>query len=168
MISDKKLKQLDVFVKEHLIFSANRSESINLRYLTEFEEAASYSAVCCKESVDNFVENTRKPSFHELLFKYIDDKNLVDSFIYKRAGIDRRHFSKMRAKEYRPGKKTVLLLGLALELNLDSMLDLLAAAGYTLSDSDKSDLVVKFCVINGIYRLMDVNIALNYMGLETF
>jgi hypothetical protein len=58
--------------------------------------------------LEDFIKNTRKPTFNQVLFSFIDKKRVSDLDIYKRAGIDRRHFSKIRSNpDYRPG---ILLL----------------------------------------------------------
>ncbi len=41
----------------------------------------------------DFVKNKRMPTFSQVLFTFMDKKGIGDSNIYKRAGIDRRHFS---------------------------------------------------------------------------
>ena len=40
--------------------------------------------------LEQFVANELKPSFHTLLFGYIDNMELADTDVYRRAGIDRR------------------------------------------------------------------------------
>jgi hypothetical protein len=101
------------------------------------------------------------------LLKYIDQTGLADAEIYKRAGIDRRHFSKIRCdKEYRPKKSTVVSLCLALMLEIEQVEELLKLAGYSLSNSDTGDLIVKFCIEKRMYDLMDVNYALEYFGVR--
>ena len=138
----------ELLVDEHLIESAKLAENI-------FEETEIY------------VRRNKKPTFSEKLFSYIDGKNISDIAVYKKAGIDRRHFSKIRSANYKPSKKTALQLGVALELNLDQMLDFLSSAGYTLSDSNKTDLVIKFFIINKLYNLDDINYALYELKLES-
>lgn len=61
-----------------------------------------------------------------------------------------------------------MALGLALELPLDQYEDFLASAGYAFMPSSKFDLVVKFCVMKGIYNLVEVDIILNDHGLKCF
>jgi len=101
------------------------------------------------------------------LFSFIDKKGVSDPDIYKKAGIDRRHFSKIRSNpDYRPGKNTVIALALALELNKKETDKLLSSAGYSLSDSDTFDLVIQFCVEKKIYDIHDVNQALDYFSLK--
>lgn len=119
-----------------------------------------------KSKLEAYIDQRRKPAFSTRLMALIDRKGLVDSEVYKKAGIDRRHFSKMRAASYHPSKNTVLALCLALELNLDEAKDLLGSAGYTLSNSDLSDLVLSFCFERRIFDLFDVNQALASFDLK--
>ncbi|NLJ96402.1 MAG: hypothetical protein GX321_04555 [Clostridiales bacterium] len=119
-----------------------------------------------EEKLMDYVNNKKsEETFSTILLKYIDKTGLSDAKIYKRAGLDRRHFSKIRCdKEYQPKKVTVLALCIALELNLEETNELLQAAGYTLTNSDTGDLVVKFCIERKIYDLIEVNEALGYFG----
>lgn len=104
-------------------------------------------------------------TFSTKLLQYIDNSGLTDSEIYKKAGIDRRHFSKIRCdKYYKPKKSTAIALCIALQLSLKETLELLQLAGYSLSNSDTGDLIVKFCIERKIYDLVEVNEALEYFG----
>lgn len=98
-----------------------------------------------------------------MLFK----KGVNDSDIYKKAGIDRRLFSKIRSNpEYHPGKNTAIAFVLALELEYEEALKLIKAAGYTLSDSETFDLVITFCFEHKLYNILHVNQALDYFSLR--
>ncbi len=118
----------------------------------------------------NLKENKFTPkekSFTELLFEFIDRSENTDASIYKRAGIDRRLFSKIRCDtDYSPSKKTVLAFIFALELNLDDALKLLKTSGYTLSPSSVRDLIIENCIESKIYNLIDVNNLLYDYGQE--
>ena len=117
--------------------------------------------------LENFIKDKRKPTFNQILFSFIDQKGVPDSDLYKRAGLDRRHFSKIRTNPtYRPGKNTALALAIALELNQEETGQLLAAAGYSLSESDPFDLVIQFCLEKKIYDLDTINQALAYFSLK--
>ena len=100
-------------------------------------------------------------SFSTTLLALIDRKGLADTDVYKRAHMSRQLFSRIRSDaSYRPAKKTVLALSIAMELTLDEMRDLLARAGFALSRSSKRDVIVEYFVTNGIYDLFVINEAL--------
>ena len=93
-----------------------------------------------------------------MLFKYIDDRNLKDSDVYNRVHIDRRLFSKIRSDiNYHPSKETVILLGLSLKLNEQEIEKLLNSASYSLPKNNIYDLIIRFCFIEGIYEISDIN-----------
>ena len=84
MLDEKLLKELQEYVdiKLHLVRLA----------------ASTYGLITIPHSeLERYIENTRKPTFQQVLFSLIDKKGANDSDIYKKAGIDRRHFSKIRS-----------------------------------------------------------------------
>ena len=110
--------------------------------------------VLCSRSYSNIDFDDMSLSFNQLLFKYIDDKHLNEVDIYKKAYIDRKLFSKIRSNiNYRPKKKTVVQLIFGLKLNIVEANELLNSAGYYLSNSLKSDLIVEWFIINNNYDL---------------
>lgn len=113
-----------------------------------------------KRSLDEAVGQVGQ-TFQQCLFRLIDERGLSNAQVYKRAGIDRKLFSKIQcSSDYRPSKKTVFALAIALELNIDEAADMLARAGLAFSPSSVSDLIVRFFIENGIYDMYAVNEAL--------
>lgn len=127
------------------------------------------AAKCCVPQMGEakIVLPEKKPTFQQNLFKIIDSRGVKDSAVYKKADIDRRLFSKIRADvDYHPSKSTAVKLCLALELGIVETEQLLETAGYCLSLSDTADLVVRYCIEHKTYKLIDVNEALDYFGQE--
>ncbi len=128
-----------------------------------------YKIACESEAyveIDDFIETNRQPAFNQVLFGYIKTKEASDTEIYKQAGIDRKHFSKIRNTDYHPSKKTVIALAFALTLSEKEADNFLEVAGYALSESDTFDLVIQFCLKKKIYNIHDVNVALDYFSLK--
>lgn len=120
-------------------------------------------------SINEFINNNQNnDNFQRLLFKYIDDRNLKDSDVYNKVHIDRRLFSKIRNDNYHPSKDTIILLGLSLKLNIDELTNLLDSASYSLPKNNHFDLIIRFCFIENIYNLKDVNDLLAMYGCKQF
>ena len=96
-------------------------------------------------------------TFSEMLLRLIKESGEKNSTIYNRANIDRRHFSKIATHEdYQPSKQTVLAFAIALKLDFERTKDLLAVAGFSLTKSNLSDLIVSFFIE---YKIFDVDLV---------
>ena len=139
-------------------------ERVNLR-IEEMSNAVAPEADClCTESLDDILAKPGE-TFCDKLFHLIHEKNLDDVDVYKRANLDRKHFSKIRSNvDYKPTKKTALALAIALHLNLDETTDLLSRAGLALSPSNKGDLIVSYFIEREKYDIWEINSYLFKFG----
>ena len=125
-----------------------------------FEDRATLSFPSMQDSLDERLKHLDK-TFQQYLFMLIDRRGLTDPEVYKKANIDRKHFSKIRSNvEYTPSKKTALALAVALELSLDETKDLLSRAGLALSPSLLSDMIIEYCIETGNYDIYEINCIL--------
>lgn len=119
--------------------------------------ASASSAKAKKPSLDEVMKNLGE-SFQSRLLRMIDERGLADAEVYHRANISKQVFSKIRCSEdYIPKKKTVLALAVGLRLNLDDTKDLLAAAGFTLTNNSLFDVIMSFCIESEMYDIFEIN-----------
>ena len=100
-------------------------------------------------------------TFSEALLSKIKDSSLTEAQCYRKAGVDKSMFNKIKTdKLYRPRKTAAIAFAIALELSLDEAEKLLSSAGYELCSSNKVDIIVRYYIQNGIYNLSEINEAL--------
>lgn len=114
------------------------------------------------------IQQMLRPGFRTLLFDLAKKKGIPNVELYRRSDITKAHFSKIKNDDdYHPSKETVLALAIGLKLTLDETKRLLERAGYTLTDSSKTDLIVQYFIERQRYDVDEVNEALDAFGLPT-
>ena len=170
MLDEKLFLELQAFVEKHqqpLLSLHEELPKIQFSCGSVATKKRNASFAQPQLEIEKFIETNRKPTFPQVLFGFIDQKSANDIEIYKRAGIDRRHFSKIRSNSnYRPNKNTAVAFALALKLDQNDTDSLLRAAGYSLSENETFDLVIRFCLKKKIYNIDSVNQALDYFSLK--
>lgn len=141
-----------------------QKNQIEENYSFDSEEKSSDLAEPCMLSADMSLEDqlaNMGASFHDKLFELIDASHMDNKDVWKKANLDRKHFSKIQCDmNYHPKKKTVMALCIALELDLEQSKDLLARADWAFSPSSKVDLIVQKAIIDKQYDIMQLNVTL--------
>lgn len=119
----------------------------------------------CRLGMLSGILEGRKKTFSESLLDLLAEKEMKPVEFYKKAGISKEHFSKIKNNvDYQPSKSATMAMVLALKLPLDEAEELMAKAGYTFSTALIQDLVVKFFIQEGIFDVDAVNVELYKLG----
>lgn len=107
-------------------------------------------------------------TFTQMLLRFMEEKHMTPPELYNNACLDRKLFSKIQSNiDYQPKKYTAVRLALALQLSPEETDALLETAGFALSRSKITDLVISYCIANNKRAVWEVNGILEDWGLAT-
>ncbi len=165
--SEEKSKKKELIKEENQQEEIPEEFDISTMQKTKIKKGMS-STMTVNRKIDDLM-NQLEETFSQRLLRMIDERGLKDSQVYTKAYVDRRHFSKIRKDvNYVPNKKTVLAFTIALELSLDEAKDLLGSAGFALSRSSKTDVIIAYFLQNKIYDMFEINDVLDAYGQPVF
>lgn len=163
-ISTKLFDSVESYIEEHYVDETQYIlENRMMDYVSESKATMEYlpsASLKKSRSLEELMDNLGE-SFKEMLFRLIDERDLKDSDVYKKANVTKQTFWKIKNKEdYTPKKSTVLALAIAIELSIDETEDLLRKVGYALSNSNKFDVIVSYFLENKSYKIHEINMVL--------
>ncbi|MDO5414876.1 MAG: macro domain-containing protein [Bacillota bacterium] len=177
-VSKALFANIEEYIDEHYVDEAKLLDSYRRRMQEEelncFEKgayapAASIGAAYQSDTapsdgdLDDWLDAIDE-SFSEMVLRKIEEKGMTNAECYKKANIDKKHFSKIKSNtNYKPKKNNALALAIALELSLDETKELLMKAGLALSHSNRFDIIVEYFIVHKQYDIYEINEALfNY------
>ena len=138
-------------------------ESRLMLSMKPFQMAGGYRGKLLRKE-DFSVEET----FTQLLIRFMREKHMDPPEVYTNACLDRKLFSKILCNmDYQPKKYTAVRLALGLKLSPEETDKLLNAAGFVLSHSKLTDLVISYCISVDKRDVWEVNGILEDFGLTT-
>jgi hypothetical protein len=121
------------------------------------------------ESLKSYIDKLKKSSFIDLLLFFMREKELDSPTVYKRALMDRKLFSKLVSdRGYKPSKKMVCRLALALHLDAKDSKSFIKRAGFILTSGSVFDLTIRYCIENNNYDIYQVEALLEKEHLTFF
>ena len=106
-------------------------------------------------------KNAEYRSFSSEVTRMVKEKYRKPSEFYRAAGMDKRTWHKISTDfGYQPSRKTAFRCCIGLKLNVEESEALLKLAGMAFSPNDPDDLVLKFCLENGIQDIPGINYML--------
>ena len=156
--------EVDAYIRQHFRLKRGKPKTFAGRVITG---AATETNTGRAWWTLEFFLKKLEMTFSEKLLQLIEDKGRKPAAVYTKAGLTRAHFSKIKAdKGYHPTKETALAFAIALHLDINETADLLKRAGYSLSHSSESDLIVEFFIVKGIYSIDEINNQLDIRGYK--
>ena len=121
------------------------------------------------ESLKTYIHKLKKSSFVDLLLFLMREKELDNPTVYKRALMDRKLFSKLVSdRGYKPSKKMVCRLALALHLDAKDSKIFIKRAGFILTSGSNFDLTIRYCIEHKVFDIYQVEALLEKENLTFF
>lgn len=186
-LSEKLFSSIESFIDDNYaltyLYNRNYSKRITPRYKAEVYPSAPMPVTAPRplevEAVDEYRVCETKPldiddyikldeGFTVKLLKLIDLKGMSDVECYKKANVSKQTWYKiMNDKHYKPNKKTAISFAVALKLSLDETQNLLESVGFVLSNSSLFDVIIMYCLSNGVYDVLEIDSILFKYDQET-
>lgn len=170
LLSEKLFHSVASYIDQHYVDAHQPKRRYPIERRRQEAECFDASTVCyeampapCASKAMSLAEMLKQADcgFSERLIQLLNESGMKNSTVYKKAQISKQHFSKILSNpSYQPTKPTAIALALALELDLDGVQELIGRAGYVLTNSNKFDLIIRYCIEHKKYNIVEINMIL--------
>lgn len=144
-------KECEIFIQVHFVRESGHVQSkLNALSLKSDE---------VRDARDEWYEKHGNPdTYAKIVLEYLnDDKGDALNYLEK-ANISDKYVDVLKKNaNYVPSKAEAIIMCLALKLNIEETRKLIYTASYTLANSRKEDLIIRYFIEKGIYNLEDLN-----------
>ena len=105
------------------------------------------------------------PCFADYLQEKIKEKGLKNKDVYGDAYVTKQRFSKIITGNTHPSKQTALCLAVGAKMTFPEAVRLLSLAGYTFSDTDKTDIIFSYFIRHHRFDIYQIEAVLEDYGL---
>lgn len=151
---DSLCREADVFIQVHFVRERS-SERYKFNTLTLKSDPE-------RDKVTEWYNAHNNPeSYSEIVTAYYKDNNKEALPLLEKGVIEKDYFSKLeKSLSYVPAKGEAVMVCFVFKLSLEASRALLKSAGYALTNSEKSDLIIRFFLENNNYNVADLNYVL--------
>ena len=147
-------KEADIFIQVHFVRERN-SERYKFNTLTLKSDSE-------RDKVTEWYDSHDNPSsYSEIVCAYLKDSGKEEASLCEKLLLEKGYFSKLeKTLSYVPSKGEAITVCFAFHLTYEASRALLKSAGYALTNSEKSDLIVRYFLENRNYNINDLNYVL--------
>ena len=151
---DSLCREADTFIQVHFVRERS-SDKYKFNTLTLKSDPES-------DKVAEWYEAHGNPeSYSEIVTAYYREAGKDTLSALEKALPEKDYFSKLeKSLSYVPAKGEAVLICFVFRLSLEASRSLLKSAGYALTNSEKSDLIIRFFLENNNYNIHDLNYVL--------
>ena len=141
--------------------------NVNMHLTQNYVEAVTADMSAVQDHEDTITEagqtangqiNEKAHTFAQTLQQWMEIKDITEKDLCFKSNLSPETVNEiLHGSTMLPNKNTAIALGMALELTLEELKAFLASIDYSLSANSKFDLIIEYCVSNGMYDLFDVN-----------
>lgn len=155
-------KECEIFIQVHFVRESS--------YVQNKLNSLALKSDEVRDAVDEWYASHGNPdTYAKAVLEYLkSDKGAALSYLEK-ANISPKYVDELKKKpNYVPSKSEAIIVCLALKLNIEEARRLIYFASYTLANSRKEDLIIRYFIENGIYNLEDLSYIIETICEKNF